>query len=302
MEKVPVGYFAGVETGGTNTKCMIASNPSHILSEVVIPTSDPVITLEGVKKFFQEGVIKYKISLKSMGVAGFGPLDLDPQSRNYGSVISTPKIPWQNFQLLKNLKSSFNLPIAIDTDVNAAAFAEAQWGAGIGYSDFIYVTIGTGIGGGVISNGEIVHGLIHPEVGHMMIKHDLEKDPFFGNCPFHRDCLEGLASGSAMTARWGISPNNLPSDHPAWELEADYLAQMVLNLTLISSPKRIILGGGVAHHQELLPRVRFHFQKRLNAYLISPAFSENIDSYIVTPMLGFNSGIFGAIALARAIQ
>jgi fructokinase len=301
MDKVTVNYFAGVETGGTNIKCIIASDPTHVVSELILPTLDPDFTIQKVIRFFKDGENHYQITISAMGIGGFGPLDLDPSSDTYGFITSTPKVAWQNYPLLKTMQNAFSFPIAIDTDVNAALLGETRWGAGIAFKDLIYVTVGTGIGGGVLSSGHLVHGLIHPEMGHMMIKHDLQRDSFEGVCPFHKDCLEGLASGASMTARWKIAPDQLPYDHPAWELEADYLAQMALNLTLMLSPQRIILGGGVAQHPGLLEMVRSRFQELLNNYLISTRYTSAIKDYIVSPLLGHKAGIFGAIALAQSI-
>jgi len=301
MDKVTLNYFAGVETGGTNIKCVIASDPAHVISEMVLPTLDPDSTIQKVIEFFKVGEKRYGIPIVSMGIGGFGPLDLNPSSVNYGSITSTPKLAWQNFPLLSRMQQAFSFPIAIDTDVNAALLGETHWGAGIGFTDLVYVTVGTGIGGGILSNGKLIHGLIHPELGHMLIRHDFQVDPFEGICPFHKDCLEGLASGASMAARWRSTPEQLPNKHPAWELEADYLAQMCINLTLMISPQRIIIGGGVPQHEGLLALIRSKFQPLLNNYLVSASFSEKIESYIIPPMLGSRAGIFGAIALARTL-
>ena len=301
MEKVIRDYFIGLETGGTNIKCIIASDPFNVISELNIPTQDPEETTNRVVQFLKNGIDKYQVTIKSMGIASFGPVDLNVSSPTYGSVTSTPKIAWRNFPLLKKFRTSFQFPIAFDTDVNAATLGEARWGAGIGLTDFVYVTIGTGIGGGIITNGQIIHGLVHPELGHMLIQHS-QDDPFVGSCPYHQDCLEGLASGPAILARWGISPANLPANHQAWSLEAHYLAQMVVNITLMLSPQRVILGGGVSQHPGLIEMVRDNFQKLLNGYVQSPSFSEQVNQYIVSPKLGQNAGIHGAIALAQTLQ
>lgn len=301
MDKVTLNYFAGVETGGTNIKCIIASDPAHVISEMVLPTLDPDSSTKKVIQFFKDGEERYGIPITSMGVGAFGPLDLNPSRASYGSVTSTPKLLWQNYPLLAKLQSVFPFPIAIDTDVNAALLGETRWGAGIGFTDLVYVTVGTGIGGGVLSNGKIVHGLIHPELGHMIVRHDMQADPFEGICPFHKDCLEGLASGTSMTARWHTNPEQLTDNHAGWDLEAAYLAQMCLNLTLIISPQRIIIGGGVPQHNGLFANIRSKFQSLLNNYMVSSSFSEKIESYIVPPMLGNHAGIFGTIALARTL-
>jgi fructokinase len=302
MEKDIICYYIGLETGGTNINCVIASTPHNVISELHIPTGDPINTTNEVIKYIKSTVKQFHLSVKSMGIGSFGPVDLNEKSLTHGSITMTPKLTWRNFPLLKVFNSSFDFPIAFDTDVNAAALGEARWGAGIGLSDVIYVTVGTGIGGGIISNNQIVHGLIHPELGHMFIKHDTALDPFEGICPYHKDCLEGLANGPSIEARWGIPSKILPDDHPGWALEANYLAQMVINLTLMFSPQRIILGGGVSQHPGLISLVREKFSYQLNEYMKSPYYKEDLDSYIVPPKLGQNAGVFGAIALAQSLK
>jgi fructokinase len=191
------------------------------------------------------------------------------------------------------------VPVGFDTDVNAAALGESRWGAGQGLENLIYLTIGTGIGGGGLMNGKLMHGLIHPEMGHMRIPHDWQADPYPGHCPFHGDCFEGLACGPAMGARWKQAADTLPADHPAWELEAKYLALALVNVICTVSTERIILGGGVMEHPRLLPLVRSEVQRLLNGYVQSPAVLEEIDKYIVAPGLGGRAGVLGAIALAE---
>lgn len=291
-------WFGGIEAGGTKFNLIIAQDPEHILAECTIPTETPLITLPEVIRFFKENEVKHNIQLNAMGIACFGPVNLDLNDPSYGSITSTPKIQWQNTPLLEQLKSAFNLPFGFDTDVNGAALGEGKWGAGQGLSDFIYVTIGTGIGGGVICNGKPVHGLIHPELGHLLMKHDLLKDPYNGRCPFHGDCLEGLACGPAMTERWGISTHDLDANHPAWDLEAHYIGQAVHNWVLSYSPKRIILGGGVMKKTGLLEKIRLVARDSLNGYIDSELIKNVNDSFIVTPQLGDRAGSLGAITLA----
>ncbi len=301
MKKDIRNYYIGLETGGTNIKCFIASGTDNVISELHIPTINPDQTTEEVINFIRKGINKYQVHISSMGIASFGPVDLDKDSATYGAITNTPKLLWRNYPLLKRFSDVFDFPIAFDTDVNAATLAEAKWGAGIGLSNFVYITIGTGIGGGIISNGELIHGLIHPELGHMFINHNLQLDPFEGVCPYHKDCLEGLANGPSVAARWGIAAQALPDDHPGWKIEANYLAQLAINLTLMFSPQRIILGGGVSQHPGLTQLVRESFILQLNKYMQSSLYNENIESYIVSPKLGINAGIFGAIALAQSI-
>jgi fructokinase len=189
-------------------------------------------------------------------VASFGPLDLNPRSPTYGCITSTPKPGWSDVDLVRPIRQAFNVPIGFDTDVNAAALAEWRWGAAQGLQSFVYLTIGTGIGGGGLINGQRMHGLIHPEMGHLRIPHDLAGDPFPGACPFHGDCLEGLASGPAFIARWGQPAETLPDDHPAWRLEAQYLSLALVNIICTLSPQRLILGGGVMQRQRLFPLIQ----------------------------------------------
>ena len=191
------------------------------------------------------------------------------------------------------------MPVALDTDVNASALAEHLWGAAMGVDDMVYVTVGTGIGGGAMAGGKLVHGLVHPEMGHMRVPHDRGADDFDGACPYHGDCLEGLASGPAIERRWGRRPELLPDDHPAWELEAGYLAAGVVNLICTLSPRRVVMGGGVMERPSLLPRIRAGVRELLAGYVRAPEVSDAIDEYIVTPALGARSGVLGAIALAQ---
>jgi fructokinase len=291
-------WFGGIEAGGTKFNCIIAQDPQHILAECTIPTETPQITIPEVIRFFKEGEAKHGIHLEAMGVACFGPVNLDQNDPQYGSITSTPKVQWQNTPLLAQLKDAFDIPYGFDTDVNGAAMGEGQWGAGLGLSDFLYVTIGTGIGGGVICNGLPVHGLIHPELGHVLMKHDLVKDPYPGRCPFHGDCLEGLASGPAMSERWGISTHEMAADHPAWDLEALYIGQAVHNWVVSFSPKRIILGGGVMKKPGLLEKIRLVARDSLNGYVDSELIKSVNDAYIVSPQLADRAGSMGAITLA----
>ncbi|MFO7536526.1 MAG: ROK family protein, partial [Chloroflexota bacterium] len=240
--------------------------------------------------------------LAAIGIASFGPLDPHPDSPAFGHITTTPKPGWANADLAGPIQRTFNVPIGFDTDVNGAALSEGRWGAAQGLDTFIYFTIGTGIGGGAMVNGRLLHGLIHPEMGHMRLPHDWETDPYPGRCPFHGDCLEGMASGPAIGDRWGRPGHELPADHPAWALQANYLALALHNLICILSPQRIILGGGVMDQPHLLPLVRRRVQELLNGYVQSPAILEQIDRYIVPPGLGPQAGVLGAIALARQQQ
>ena len=236
-----------------------------------------------------------------MGIASFGPIDVNPASPRFGHITSTPKSGWQNVDLVGPVRRAFSLPVAFDTDVNAAALGERRWGAAQGLETFVYLTVGTGIGGGGMAEGRLMHGVLHPEMGHMRIPHDRQADPFSGACPFHGDCWEGLAAGPAIEARWGGKGQGLPLDHPAWQLEAQYLALGVTNLICTVSPQRIILGGGVMRQSALFPLIRRKTLELLNAYVRVPEIIERIDEYIVPAQLGENAGVLGAIALALGV-
>ena len=235
--------------------------------------------------------------LEAIGIASFGPLDPNPASPTFGHITTTPKPGWANADLGGAIQRAFNLPIGFDTDVNGAALAEGRWGAAVGLDTFIYFTIGTGIGGGAMVNGRLLHGLLHPEMGHIPLPHDWKQDPFPGKCPYHGDCFEGMAAGPAIEARWQTKGQELTSDHPAWELEAHYIALALRSVICMMSPQRIILGGGVMDQPQLFPLVRQKTVKSLNGYVQSPAIVNNIDRYIVPPALGNQAGVLGAIAL-----
>ncbi len=290
--------YGGIEGGGTKFVCAIGTGPDNIRAEARIHTTTPEETISQVVDFFkyQEDSLG-KVS--AIGFACFGPLDPNPASPTYGHILPTPKPGWTGANVVGMLSSAFDVPIAFDTDVNGAALGEWRWGKAQGLETFVYLTIGTGIGGGVFAEGKLLHGLIHPEMGHISMKHNLEKDPFEGVCPFHGDCFEGLASGVAIEKRWRQRGNILPKNHPAWELEAEYVAQALANYSLTLSPQRIIVGGGVGSVPHLLPRVRKRMRDLINGYIQSSVILENIETYIVSPGLGNRSGILGAIALSE---
>jgi fructokinase len=293
-----VKLFAGIEAGGTKWICAIADGHANILASTRIPTTQPEETINTAIEFFQSHESEFG-AVTAVGIASFGPLDLKQDSPTYGYLTTTPKPGWANTDIIGPIKEAFNLPVGFDTDVNGAALGEAQWGAAQGASDFIYLTIGTGIGGGGMVNNALIHGLVHPEMGHLRIPHDWEQDPFPGICPYHGDCLEGLATGPAIEARWGLKGEQLPPDHPAWELEAQYLALGLVNLVCSLSPQRIILGGGVMEQEQLYPLIRRRVQELLNNYISAEEIQQNIHDYIIPPGLGAQAGILGAIALAQ---
>ncbi len=294
-------YFGGIEAGGTKFVCVVTDAEKTILAETRFPTTSPAETLGRAIAFFHEQNIQLPAPVCSLGVGCFGPIDLQTSSPTYGCITSTPKPGWANTPVVAPLQDAFGVPVAFETDVNAAAVGEGKWGAAAGLEDFLYLTIGTGIGGGGVANGRPLHGLVHPEMGHLRIPHDWNRDPFPGWCPYHGDCFEGLAAGPALLKRWGQPGDTLPVDHPAWDLEAHYIALALQNYICTLSPQKIILGGGVMQQAHLLPLIRVKVLQLLNGYVQSPALLEEIETYIVSPGLGSRAGVLGAIALAQQI-
>ncbi len=293
-----VRLFGGVEGGGTKFNCAVGTAPDDIRRETRFPTTTPEETLEKAIRFFQHAEADFG-KLAALGIACFGPLDPAPASPTFGFILPTTKPNWSNVHVVGALNSAFDLPIVFDTDVNGAAMGEWTWGAAQGLDTFIYLTIGTGVGGGALVNGKLLHGLSHPEMGHIRIPHDKVSDPFEGICPFHADCFEGLASGPAIEKRWGQKAETLAPNHAAWDLEAHYIALALANFIVTLSPQRIIIGGGVLTRDFLFPMIRLKVNETLNNYVQSPSVGENIDDYIVPPALGTRSGMLGAIALAQ---
>jgi fructokinase len=292
-----MALWGGIEAGGTKFVCAVATGPDDIQAESRFPTTTPAETIERAVAFFRQH--QRGQGLAAIGIASFGPVDPNPDSPTFGYITTTPKPDWAHTDLAGAIRKGLSVPVGFDTDVNGAALAEYRWGAAAGLDTFVYLTIGTGIGGGCVANGRLIHGLLHPEMGHIRIPHDRERDPFPGACPFHGDCLEGLAAGPAIEARWGKRAETLPADHPAWPLEADYLALGLVNIICCVFPQRIILGGGVMEQAHLFPLVRNRVQELLNGYLKTPLILDRIDEYIVRPGLGNRAGVLGAIALAQ---
>jgi fructokinase len=301
MGTVEFPLFGGIEGGGTKFVCAVGTSPDDIRRETRFPTTTPAETLDNAIAFFKEAEADFG-GLAALGVACFGPLDPTPASPTFGFILPTTKPGWSNTDVVGMLKSAFDIPIGFDTDVNGAALGEWTWGAAQGLETFVYLTIGTGIGGGALVNGKLLHGLLHPEMGHIPLPHDRERDPFEGICPFHKDCFEGLASGPAMEKRWGQKAETLPPDHSAWELEAHYIALSLQSYITTLSPQRIIIGGGVSTRDFLFPMIREKVKETLNKYVQAPEVGENIDEYIVPPGLGSRAGMLGAIALARQLH
>jgi fructokinase len=292
--------YGGIEAGGTKFVCVVAGGPGEIADEIRYQTSMPQETLGRAVQFFQPFVASGQI--RAIGVGAFGPLDLNPESPTYGQITATPKPGWSHTDVLGTLESALEIRIALDTDVNVAALGEYRWGASKGCDPSLYLTIGTGIGGGYIKDGRSLVGMLHPEMGHLRIPHNREADPFPGICPFHEDCFEGLASGPAIEKRLGLSGARIPENDPFWNIEADYIASALMNYILTLSPKKIILGGGVMQREFLFSRVRWRVRELLNGYVSSRSLLENIDDYIARPGLGNQSGSLGAIALAMRMD
>ena len=294
-----MSLIGGIEAGGTKFVCAVGSGPNDIRAEHRFPTTTPEETLAQAIAFFQAQVEEHG-RIAAIGIAAFGPLDPNPASPTFGYITTTPKPGWANADVVGVIKTALGVPVGFDTDVNGAALGEHRWGAAQDVDTFIYLTIGTGVGGGVMVNGRLLHGLIHPELGHISLPHDWAQDPYKGRCPYHGDCLEGMAAGPAIGERWGQPAFELPADHPAWELEAHYLALALRSYICTLSPQRIILGGGVMEQPQLFPLLRQKTIDYLAGYVQSPAILERIDSYIVPPGLGNQAGVLGAMALGMA--
>ena len=290
-----MSMFGAIEAGGTKFICGIGTGPGD-LATIQISTTSPAATIEAAVGFFRS---QHGRRLRAVGIGSFGPVDLHPASPTYGHITSTPKLAWANFDLAGAVRRALRLPVGFDTDVNAAALGEARWGAAQGLSDFLYLTVGTGIGGGAMVHGRVLHGLLHPEMGHVRIPHDVAQDPYPGCCPYHGDCLEGLASGPAMEARWGTPARELPPGHPGWALEAHYLALGLATWVCTLSPQRIILGGGVMQQPQLFDLIRQELPRLLNGYIQAEEVTVRLDRYVIPPRLGSRAGVLGALVLAE---
>lgn len=288
--------YGAIEAGGTKVLCGVGLQTGELADCVSIPTRGPTETIRDIANYFRAHPVS------RLGVASFGPLDLDPQHSTYGAITNTPKVAWRGANFRQALQDALQLPVVIDTDVNAAVLAEHAWGAATHVTSCLYLTIGTGVGGGIMVDHRPLHGLMHPEMGHIGISRK-PNDPFPGICPTHADCLEGLASGPAMAARWQVVPYDLPDFHPAWALEADYLAQAIATYIYVLSPQRIILGGGVMQQTALLPAIRRAVVRILNGYIARhELLTEEIDNFIVPAQLGQFAGLRGGLWLALAYE
>jgi fructokinase len=289
--------FGAVEAGGTKFVCAIGNDRGEILAQARFPTTDPLSTLANVHAFLRHGARSLG-TLAAIGVACFGTVELDPSSPRYGFIGQTPKAGWQGTDIAGSLARQHRCPMGFDTDVNAAALAEHRWGVARGLNNLVYLTIGTGIGGGVVVDGAPLHGLMHPEIGHVYPRrHPLDLD-FRGVCPFHGDCMEGVASGPAIIARTGACLLELDESHPQWQIEADYLGQLCAQLVVTVSPQRIVMGGGVMSQVRLLPLIRARLRHWLAGYVDRSEILLEADRYVVAPELGENAGVLGALVLA----
>ena len=280
-------YYGGIEAGGTKFICAVADETGAIIEKVSIPTTVPDETLTHVQAFFDQ------YDLLAMGIGSFGPIGIDPAQSNYGHILATPKKGWENYPFLPAMQARYNIPFVFTTDVNAAAYGELKNGAAQGKESCVYLTIGTGIGAGVVLNGQILQGIGHPEMGHIHVKRHPE-DTYEGTCPYHKDCLEGLAAGPSLEARTGIRGENLPEDHPIWDLQAYYIGQALMTYSLTLAPEKIVLGGGVMNQDHLLKKIREQFAEQMAGYMVTPA----LDEYIVRWGLPNESGITGCLLLA----
>jgi fructokinase len=292
-----VATFGGIEAGGTKVVCVVGTGPGDIAAETTFPTGAPGPTLERAIGFFADHAAAGG-SLDAVGIASFGPVELRPSSGAYGSITTTPKPGWSGTDVVGRVGSALGIPIGFDTDVNGAALAEGRWGAARGLDSFIYLTVGTGIGGGAVVGGRPVRGLVHPEMGHVSVPR-LPGDDYPGSCPFHGDCLEGMASGTAIEGRWSRRAEDLLPEEidRAVELEAGYLGAGLCNVVYALAPERIVIGGGVSRLPGLFPLVRRGLAAALAGY---PGLAEHVaEDFVVPAALGRLAGAAGALILAE---
>lgn len=291
--------IAAIEAGGTKFNCAIFSAAGQLLASTRIPTTSPDDTLAKSLSFFHDHAEKHG-SLVAAGIASFGPLDLDPKSPNCGSIFSTPKPGWSGVNIQQAFREGLGVTTLIDTDVNCAALAEGRFGAARECNTFCYITVGTGIGVGIISDKKPIGGSGHPELGHTRVPR-APNDKFDGRCPYHRDCVEGLACGPAIMDRWGERAENLADDHTAWEMEAYYIASLCMNIIYTVRPEKIVIGGGVFERKTLYVRVREHLAKLLADYALTPV-ERDLKRFICEPGLTETApGLLGALELARVV-
>lgn len=283
--------LGALEAGGTKMVCAIGDELGNIQEQISLPTKTPAETIPQIVDFFR------KHQVVALGIGSFGPIDLNCSSDTYGYILDTPKLAWRNYNFLGTMKELLQIPTGWDTDVNGSCLGEITYGSAKGLSSVLYLTVGTGIGAGICVEGRLLHGMLHPEAGHVLVKRH-PKDDFSGACPYHSDCLEGMASGPAIEKRWEKKASEIKENELAWELEAYYLAQALTNYILTVSPQRIILGGGVMHQEHLFPKIRAMVKENIAGYLDTKELGD-MDHYIVPASLKGNQGILGCIALAK---
>lgn len=286
--------LGAVEAGGTKIIVGIGNEQGELYEKMEFPTGLPDEAVKKIVDYFKDKEIT------ALGIGTFGPVDVHKDSKTYGYILDTPKQNWSMYPLLDKLKEHLHVPMIIDTDVNGAALGEIMWGAAKEENSCLYMTIGTGIGGGFCMGNTLLHGLLHPEMGHILLRQH-EKDTYKGHCPFHGNCFEGLAAGPAIEDRHKVKAYTLPSDHLAWEIEAYYIAQALVSYTLTLSPEKIVLGGGVMKQKHLFPMIHKYFKEMMNEYIKKPQLMEEVENFIVYPGLGDNSGTYGALALATLL-
>lgn len=289
--------LGALEAGGTKMVCAIGDENGTIYEQIAIPTTTPEETMPQIIEYFKHQDGTDGQGLDGIGIAAFGPVDVQPESATYGRILDTSKLAWRQYPLLDTMKEAFSIPMGLDTDVNGSCLGEVTYGAGRGLHSVVYITVGTGIGAGICMDGRPVHGMLHPEAGHMLMV-PAKGDEQHCICPYHTRCLEGLAAGPAIEKRWGRSAAELTASAEVWELESDYLAQAVTNLIMVVSPQRIILGGGVMHQKQLFPLIRRKVVEQVNGYIRTAELAD-MDSYIVPSDLQDNQGILGALKLAQ---
>ena len=282
--------FGALEAGGTKMVCAIGNENGEILEQKSIPTTTPEETMPAILEYFKDKEIA------SIGIACFGPIDLNKNSETYGYITSTPKIPWRNYNIVGAVKDALKIPVGFDTDVNGSLLGEVTWGCAKGLTDAVYFTIGTGVGAGIMTNGKMLHGMLHPEAGHVKMG-PRSGDTYKGKCPYHGTCFEGMAAGPAIEERWGAKAVQLADREEGWGLESYYIAQALMGIVLTLSPQKIILGGGVMHQKQLFSMIREKMLKELNGYIQAKELAD-IDNYIVPASLNDDQGIMGCIKLA----
>ena len=283
--------LGALEAGGTKMVCAIGNEQGEIFEQVSIPTETPEITIPRIIEYFKDK------NIDALGIACFGPVELNRKSEKYGYITSTPKLAWRDTPIVQRFEEALHCPVGFDTDVNGSALGEVTFGQAKGKKNIVYLTVGTGIGAGVYAEGKLLHGMLHPEAGHILMRRR-EDDHYEGKCPYHKTCLEGLAAGPAIEERWGKKGIELQNRDEVWDLEAYYLAQALTNYILILAPQLIILGGGVMHQEQLFTRIRAYVKDMLNGYIKTKEL-EDIDHYIVPASLHDDQGIMGALELGR---